>query len=487
MELFTADTPQALHAALAALADLGVVGVDVERADSERYFRSAALIQAGGDGRVALIDPLALDDLAPLQRFLAQRLTVLHALDNDLVPLASLGVRPPALADTAVAAMLLGLPTGLERLLTEELGVALPGDKERMQRADWEQRPLTEEMRAYAAADVADLPALWRELSTRLARLGRTGWYQEELAALLAQPPLEERRAWTRLRGVGRLDADGRRRARALWHRRESLARTTDTAPARIAPDRLLIDLAGSPPASAQELGRRGMRRDAVRRFGPALVEAAQQPDEVAAPPDAHDSDAPTGRGRRPSSDEKALDERLRALRAGVAEQLGIDAGVLCPGRAVTSAVLAAPAGRDELRRALGLRGWQWELLAEPFCDALGLAPAGQDGADRDTDEGSGATMADTLSSEEVQTHLAELPGWSGGPEGITKSFDCGDFIGAMGFLQQVALEAEKLFHHPDIEVNYKHVTLVIVSHAKGGVTEQCVELAKKVEKRSPA
>lgn len=93
--------------------------------------------------------------------------------------------------------------------------------------------------------------------------------------------------------------------------------------------------------------------------------------------------------------------------------------------------------------------------------------------------------MADTLAKDEVETHLAELPGWSGGPEGITKQFDCGDFIGAMGFVQMVGLEAEKLFHHPDIEINYKTVTLVIVSHAKGGVTEQCIELAKKVEKRA--
>ncbi|PSO51237.1 MAG: ribonuclease D, partial [Actinobacteria bacterium QS_5_72_10] len=196
MQLLTADTPERLEAALAALADLGVVGVDVERADSDRYFRTPALIQVGGDARVALVDPLALDDLAPLQRFLAQRLTVLHALDNDLVPLASVGVTPPALADTAVAAMLLGLPTGLERLLTGQLGTEPPGDKEAMQRADWEQRPLTEQMRTYAAADVADLPALWRKLATHLAALGRTPWYQEELAALLAQPPLEQRRAW---------------------------------------------------------------------------------------------------------------------------------------------------------------------------------------------------------------------------------------------------------------------------------------------------
>lgn len=93
--------------------------------------------------------------------------------------------------------------------------------------------------------------------------------------------------------------------------------------------------------------------------------------------------------------------------------------------------------------------------------------------------------MADTLSTEEVDAALAELPGWSGGPEGLTKSFDCGDFIGAMGFVQQVALEAEKLFHHPDIDIRYKTVTLQIVSHAKGGVTGQCVELAKKVERRA--
>lgn len=91
-----------------------------------------------------------------------------------------------------------------------------------------------------------------------------------------------------------------------------------------------------------------------------------------------------------------------------------------------------------------------------------------------------------TLSAEQVDEHLKGLPGWSGDTRGITKSFDCGDFIGAMGFLQQVALEAEKLFHHPDISVSYKKVTLTIVSHSEGGVTEQCIHLADKVEKRAP-
>lgn len=381
MELLTADTPDRLETALAAIADLVVVGVDVERADSDRYFRTPALIQVGGEGRVALVDPLALDDLLPLQTFLSGRLTVLHALDNDLVPLASAGVQPPSLADTAVAASLLGLPTGLERLLEDLLAVKLPGDKEQMQRADWEARPLSEDMRAYAAADVADLPALWRELAARLSHAGRAGWYQEELAALLAQPPLEERRAWTRLRGIGRLDGEGRRRIRALWHRRESLARSTDTAPSRIASDRLLVDLASAPPTSRRELGRRGMRRESVRRFGSALMEAAERPDAVIMPPDVDDADAIVGRNRRPSQHEKALSDRLRSLRAELAEDLGIDAGVLCPSRAINAAVLAGPRTVDDLRTALALRAWQWQLLAPTFCEAFGLdRDEGQDG-----------------------------------------------------------------------------------------------------------
>lgn len=372
MELL-ADSPAGLQAALEQLADLHVVGVDVERADSDRYFRTAALIQVGGEGRVALVDPLAVADLSALHVFLASRLTVLHALDNDLVPLQGAGVTPPALADTAVAASLLGLPTGLEPLLEEVLGIHLPGDKEAMQRADWEARPLTAAMRAYAAADVADLPKLWRALATRLAESGRTAWYHQELAALMAQPPLEERRAWTRLRGIGRLDTDGRRRVRALWLQREALARDTDTAPGRIAPDRVLVDLAATPPRTPRELGRRGLRRDAVRRFGQPLLDAVERPEGITAPPATEAADAPGGFGRRPTSEEKALADRLRGVRTDLAATLEVDPGVLCPSRAVTAAVLAGPTDFEELRAALGLRPWQWQLLAGPFCAELGL------------------------------------------------------------------------------------------------------------------
>src|SRR5688500_6220050 len=120
-DLVLADTAEAIVDALAKLGHLDRVGVDVERADWDRYYRAAALIQVGGEGLVAVIDPLAVTELSALHDFLAPRLVVLHALENDLEPLNAVGVAPTQVADTAIAAALLGLPTGLESLLRDVL------------------------------------------------------------------------------------------------------------------------------------------------------------------------------------------------------------------------------------------------------------------------------------------------------------------------------------------------------------------------------
>ena len=371
-QLTVAATQDALVAGLADLSDLTVVGVDVERADWDRYYRAPALIQVGGGGRVLVVDPLALGDLAPLAAFLAARQTVVHALENDLVPLAACGVEPPHVDDTAIAAALLGLPTGLSALLEAQLGITLEGDKQAMQRADWEARPLSEEMLRYAAADVADLPALWQELDRRLEQRSRRGWYDEELATTLAQPAVEERRAWHRVKGVGSLDPPARSRMNALWRAREDLAQRTDTAPNRIVGDKVLVDLAASPPAGVSDLGRRGMRRQSVRQFGDQLVAALDKP--TAAPlPDPR---------RRPTDADRAAADRLRTLRADIAGRLGIDPGVLCPNRVLLAALLSDPGSAEELRAALRLRAWQWEQVGAAFCEALGLASQGRASSD---------------------------------------------------------------------------------------------------------
>jgi len=383
-EVVLADSVESLQRALELLEPLRVLGIDVERADWDRYYRAAALVQVGGDGRVALIDPLALPDLPALHDFMADRIAVFHALENDLQPIATLDVVPAEVHDTSIAASVLGLPTGLETLLRELIGVDLGADKQAMQRANWEARPLTPAMLDYAAGDVADLPALWTQLQHRLDETGRATWYEQELAAVLALPSVEARRAWTRTKGLGRLDAAARVRLQALWDVREELARSTDTAPGRIASDAVLIDLATTPPSKVTELGRRGVRRQAVRTFGSALIAALDSVDSAAAQP---------RRGVRPPTEaDRANAEMLRRLRSQRAEELGIEAGVLCPNRMLMSALLADAATPADLDSALGLRPWQWEQLGAAFCEALDLQGPGRPAAvtaeARNTDDG---------------------------------------------------------------------------------------------------
>lgn len=374
-DVVLADTPDGLARALDLLSDLDVVGVDVERADWDRYWRAAALIQVGGEGLVGLVDPLLLPDLTDLDAFLAERTVVLHAMDNDLGPLATLGVIPPRIEDTSLAAAVLGLPLGLETLLSDLLGVELPGDKSAMQRADWEARPLRPEMLDYAAGDVADLPSLWTALALRLEESGRHEWYRQELEAVRALPPAEQRRDWTRTKGVGRLDPVSRSRLRALWDRREELARETDTAPSRIAADKLLVDLAVRPPTTTRELGRRGLRRAAVRDFGAALLAAIGAAQTVVVEPG---GGAPGRRTRPPTEEDRARVDELRAVRSLRAEELGIDAGVLCPSRTLMGALLTDPATPADLRDGLGLRPWQWDQLGWRFSTTLGLDGEGK-------------------------------------------------------------------------------------------------------------
>ena len=86
------------------------------------------------------------------------------------------------------------------------------------------------------------------------------------------------------------------------------------------------------------------------------------------------------------------------------------------------------------------------------------------------------------LSDEEIKEHLKELPGWQHRGESIVKSFDRGDFVGSIKFIDSLVEPAEKMNHHPDLAVSWSQVEVAISTHAEGGVTESDFELAKKVE-----
>ena len=87
-----------------------------------------------------------------------------------------------------------------------------------------------------------------------------------------------------------------------------------------------------------------------------------------------------------------------------------------------------------------------------------------------------------TLSDEEIGERLGELDGWKREGETIAKSFDRGDFVGSVKFVDAMVVPAEAMNHHPDLEISWSDVKVRITTHAEGGLTGNDFELAKKID-----
>jgi 4a-hydroxytetrahydrobiopterin dehydratase len=83
-----------------------------------------------------------------------------------------------------------------------------------------------------------------------------------------------------------------------------------------------------------------------------------------------------------------------------------------------------------------------------------------------------------------VAAALAGLEGWRAmeGREAIARSYRFKDFADAFAFMTRVALEAERLDHHPEWSNVYNRVEVVLTTHDAGGVTGFDVALAKVMD-----
>src|SRR2546430_2772445 len=154
-------TPEALAESVAAFRRQPLVGADTEAASFHRYRDRIFLVQLSSrDGRTAIIDPLALPDLAPLGELLADPAVekVFHDADYDLRILdRDYRFRAARIFDTRIAAQLAGEPAvGLAALLEKYVGVKLANEH---QKADSSRRPLPLPGSPAELALVPQLPA----------------------------------------------------------------------------------------------------------------------------------------------------------------------------------------------------------------------------------------------------------------------------------------------------------------------------------------
>jgi 4a-hydroxytetrahydrobiopterin dehydratase len=89
---------------------------------------------------------------------------------------------------------------------------------------------------------------------------------------------------------------------------------------------------------------------------------------------------------------------------------------------------------------------------------------------------------AAALGPEEVAARLASVPEWSRIDNRLHREFRFADFSEAFAFMTRVALESEKLDHHPDWSNAWNAVIIDITSHDAGGITDTCFALASAID-----
>jgi 4a-hydroxytetrahydrobiopterin dehydratase len=95
--------------------------------------------------------------------------------------------------------------------------------------------------------------------------------------------------------------------------------------------------------------------------------------------------------------------------------------------------------------------------------------------------------MSTVLSDGETHQALEQLPGWKQNGKAIERVFPFENFVKAMEFVSQIAEAAEAVNHHPDILINYNKVTLTLISHDSGGVTQRDIKMAGRINELFPA
>jgi len=85
------------------------------------------------------------------------------------------------------------------------------------------------------------------------------------------------------------------------------------------------------------------------------------------------------------------------------------------------------------------------------------------------------------LKETEIQALLPRVPGWERRGAELRRTFSFPDFRAAMTFVNRVAELAEGANHHPDIDIRYSKVTLVLSTHDAGGLTARDFALAESI------
>jgi 4a-hydroxytetrahydrobiopterin dehydratase len=86
------------------------------------------------------------------------------------------------------------------------------------------------------------------------------------------------------------------------------------------------------------------------------------------------------------------------------------------------------------------------------------------------------------LTEQEIAHVVAALPAWTVHNGKLHRKYQFTDFPHAIGFMTIAAPAIEKMNHHPEWANVYNRVTVDLVTHDSGGITQKDADLAKVLE-----
>lgn len=356
------DTPAEFHKVCDHLAAGGVFGFDTEFIGEFTYQPVLCLVQVATRERVELIDSMAIADMAPLWKLIADPkiLKVCHAGEQDLaIAFAQGGLAPANVLDTQMLAGLIGMgyPLAYWKLAEEFAGISLA--KAHTYSA-WNRRPLTGPQFEYAVDDVRYLLRIYDCLDAELGRLNRRTWAAaacEELTAAAAVAP-DAQRVYLKIKTAKSYTAENLAILRALAAWREQVAFEHNLPARSLLPDEVLRDIAKSPPARPASLAKiKNFPPEELASYGPTILELIRQ--VRSSPPNTW-----------PVPPEPANDSPRCKL---YADMLWSITQVLCLGQSLSTTAVTSQAEVVQLAQALLerkdlsdidlLRGWRLESI----------------------------------------------------------------------------------------------------------------------------
>ncbi|MGB3332251.1 MAG: 4a-hydroxytetrahydrobiopterin dehydratase [Mycobacterium sp.] len=87
------------------------------------------------------------------------------------------------------------------------------------------------------------------------------------------------------------------------------------------------------------------------------------------------------------------------------------------------------------------------------------------------------------LTDDQVNAALPDLDGWEHAEGALRRSVKFGSFLAGIEAVRRVAERAEAADHHPDIDIRWRTVTFVLVTHSEGGITDKDVAMAGEINR----